>query len=151
MTKLFGNNPDGANPQAQAVLAYLRAHAGIEQSWKAERHHYEATPEVDRWHNCREQGYVVTLRSKDYKRQLNIAFFEHRNSDSICAVEWDQHTINPPTIDTFPKDHPYYNNKFDTSHSVDPGKVEEMAGWIFQRLTTFWVETSVKVETVAAK
>lgn len=84
--KLF-QNPDGSNHQARAVLAYLSAHDAIEASWSDERKCYDACPEVNRWHNCREQGYVVTMRSKDYSRQVNIAFFEHRNSDGICAIE----------------------------------------------------------------
>ena len=55
---------------------------------------------VARWENCREQGYVISLRLPTYSKQLNIAFFEHRNTDSICAIVWEQRTLNSPTIET---------------------------------------------------
>lgn len=133
-------NPDGANAQARAVLAYLSAHDGIEGSWSAEGKCYDARPEVARWHNCREQGYVVFMRAKDRSRQINIAFFEHRNSDSICAIEWEQLTVsgNPPTIESMDTGGTVYKTKYDVSHSVAYGQAAEMADWIYARLTAFW-------------
>lgn len=35
MANLFNNEGDGADAQAQAVLAYLRSYGGIEPSWSA--------------------------------------------------------------------------------------------------------------------
>lgn len=137
MTKLF-QNPDGANCQARAVLAYLSSHDGIEESWSDERKDYLAEPTVARWHNCREQGYVVSLRAETFGKQINIAFFEHRNSDAICAVEWQQATINPPTIDTIETGGAVYKDKWDTSHEVKWGEALQMADWIFARLQAFW-------------
>lgn len=137
MTDLF-QNPDGASPQAQAVLAYLRQRDGIENSY--EESGYAARPTVHRWCNCREQGYVILLRSADYTRQLNIAFFEHRNSDEICAVKWEQTTINPPTIDTAIFGD-VYKDKHDVSHSVGCGQADKMAKWIYEQLAQFWAET----------
>ena len=140
MTKLF-QNPDGADEQARAVLAYLSAYDGIEGSWNDARFAYDAEPTVDRWNNCREQGYVICLRSKNMSRQLNIAFFEHRNSDSICAVEWEQLTINPPTIDNM--DCPsYLNDKYAVSHKELHGSAHPMAEWIYRRLCGFWAMTN---------
>lgn len=141
MTDLF-INPDGADHQAQAVLAYLRAYDGIEVSWNSKMNGYDAEPKVDRWHNCREQGYVVHLRSRNRARQLNIAFFEHRNSDSICAVAWEQITINPPTIDNMETNGAVYTDKFDVSHSVSVGCAEQMANWIYDQIEHFWIMTS---------
>ncbi len=135
-------NPDGANYQAQAVLAYLRGHDGIEQSWDG--HRYAAEPQVDRWHNCREQGYVVSLRSFGYGDQINIAFFEHRNSDRICAVKWRGTTPNPPSINDIPKSHSFFADKYAVDHSVAHGEAAEMAAWIFDQLSVFWRETSAK-------
>lgn len=132
-------NPTGANSQAEATLAYLRHFHAIEESW--EDHDYQARPTVARWENCREQGYVVSLRTKDYSKQLNIAFFEHRNTDSICAVKWEQNTINAPTIDTMKADD-VYKDKYDTSHDVGYGKAQEMAAWIYAQLEEFWVENN---------
>ena len=79
--------------------------------------------------------------------QLNIAFFEHRNSDNICAVCWEQVTVNPPSIDLF-NEAPFptdaaifppevYVDKFDVSHSVSPGRPQEMAHWIQDQVDTF--------------
>lgn len=138
MTALF-QNPDGANYQARAVLAYLSARDGIESSWDDEFKRYRAEPSVDRWHNCREQGYVVSLRAANGK-QLNLAFFEHRNSDQIHALEWEQHSVhgNPIHIDNADFGGKVYKDKYDTSHRVDHGRCSEMADWIFGRLTDFW-------------
>jgi hypothetical protein len=141
MSKLF-NHGDGANPQAQAVLAYLNGRDGIENSWSVEQKRYIAEPTVARWYNCREQGYVVSMRSKNYDRQINIAFFEHRNTDEICAIEWEQETINPPTLNDIPDG--VYQNKSDISKSLNYGKVVEMSEWIYWRLETFWEMTLPK-------
>jgi hypothetical protein len=142
MANLF-QNPDGANYQARAVLAYLSRPDGIETSWSDELKRYLAEPQVNRWHNCREQGYLVSLRSYDLRRQLNIAFFEHRNSDGICAIKWEQVSINPITIDSA-EFKGVYADKWDTSHDESYGKPAEMADWIFEELTKFWNETFTK-------
>ncbi len=74
---------DGADYQARAVLAFLQSNDNlIEDSWNTERGKYEANINIGRWENCREQGYVLSMMSQN-RRQINIAFFEHRNSDSI--------------------------------------------------------------------
>lgn len=130
--------------QSQAVLAYLNAYDGIEASWNNQFRRYRAEVYAARWHNGREQGYVVYLRSPKYDAQVNIAFFEHRNSDEICAVEWEQVTTNPPTIDTA-KFGDVYKTKHDVSMSVGPGEASEMAEWIFERLTAFWAKHSESV------
>ena len=133
---------DGANPQAQATLAFLR-HFNIEQSWDSDRKHYRAEIKVARWENCREQGYVLSLKHTDANpvgeaKQLNIAFFEHRNSDSICAIKWEQWTWNSPTIDTA-EFGDVYKTKFDVSHSVGYGQAVEMAEWVKEQFTAFWL------------
>lgn len=127
---------DGANYQAQAVMCFLRTRT-IEDSWNKEFHKYDAEPLISRWENCREQGYVVSLRTGNGCDQINIAFFEHRNSDEICAVKWEQWTINAPTIDTA-EFGDVYKTKHDVSHSVPPGQVCEMADWIWEQLEAFW-------------
>ena len=140
MRPLFQNN-DGADPQAQAVLAYLTyGRAGVDKSWDAERKRYTAEPQVSRWQNCREQGYVITMRGGK-GRQINIAFFEHRNSDDICAIKWEQTTINAPTIENADfKD--VYSDKYDVSHRVEVGLAQDMADWIYEQLVAFWAITS---------
>jgi len=128
---------DGANYQARAVLAYLSHYSGIDDSWDEEWKKYKATPKIARWENCREQGYIISLRSEDYERQLNTIFFEHRNSDSICAVKWEQRSLNSLTIDNA-KFGDIYKTKYDTSFSVRYGEVIKMADWIWEQLTEFW-------------
>lgn len=129
---------DGADYQAKAVLAYLQDHGEIEESWNDEYKCYDAEIQVARWMNGREQGYVVMLPSKDFQKQLNIAFFEHRNSDHICAVRWEQCTFGDvPTIHTAEfKD--AYTTKWDVSKTVDPYQAEEMASWITDQFVEFW-------------
>lgn len=130
---------DGANRQARATLCFLQG-GSIEESWNKETLRYEAEPQVARWENCREQGYVVMLTYK-YGRTLSIAFFEHRNSDSICALRWEQPAFqNSPNIDTAQFNGACYKDKWDVSHQVEFGKAAEMADWIQGELDNFWRE-----------
>jgi len=139
MIKLKDYMKDGANYQAKAVLAFLQAGFYIEDSWCKERKEYKARAEVARWENCREQGYVVSMRSEDYSRQLNIAFFEHRNYDNICAVKWEQCSMKSLTIDTA-NFGDVYQTKWDTSHSVGYGNIVKMSDWIVEQFRDFWSE-----------
>lgn len=139
MTKLENYLEDGAGYQARATLMFLQKDAYIEESWNDEWKRYDAEIQVARWENCREQGYVVSLRNKK-REQLNIAFFEHRNSDIISAVKWRQESINTLTIDNA-KFGDIYKDKWDVSHSVSYGEVEEMAEWIIEQLREHWINS----------
>lgn len=139
-------NVDGANWQAQAVLAYLSRGCNIEESYNKELRKYEAQPKVARWENCREQGYVIYMNSKECYKQINIAFFEHRNSDELCAVKWLQNTLNSPTITTADFGE-VYKDKYDVSFKVEYGDIITMGGWIQKELEIFWEETSNNSET----
>lgn len=147
MTSLKTYMDDGAHPSAQAVLCLLK-HFEIESSWNSELRRYEANIKVARWENCREQGYVLMLKSNDYTklRQLNIAFFEHRNSDDICAVKWEQVTLNTPTIETA-KFGDVYKDKYDVSHSVNYKGHYEMMEWIRQQFEEFWEDVTTVTES----
>ena len=135
--KLKNYLKDGANKQARAVLCLLQEMT-IEESWSTDFHRYTAEPTVARWENCREQGYVVSLRSENRQDQINIAWFEHRNSDSICAVKWEQSTPNAPTIETAQFGN-VYADKYDVSHSSKPYDCLEMAEWIEAELQAWWI------------
>ena len=139
---LFNYSTDGANYQARAVLCFLQS-GSLEKSWDSEKSRYMAEPRVARWENCREQGYVVSMRNNKRSKQINIAFFEHRNSDSICAIKWEQVTLNSPTIDTA-EFGDVYKDKYDTSHDVSYGQVREMSDWIHEELEKWWEENFVK-------
>lgn len=129
MTDLKNYLDDGACHQARATLAYLQAICFKNKNTKAH---------VARWENCREQGYVVSLYlfGVGEGKQLNIAFFEHRNSDSICAVKWEQRSINSLTIDTA-EFVGVYKDKWDVSHEVPYGEAYKMADWIAGELLDF--------------
>jgi hypothetical protein len=130
---------DGADHQARATLAYLQMNIGdgIESSWNKQACWYEARPQVARWENCREQGYVVHMRNESRRTQINIAWFEHRNSDAICAVRWCQESINSLHIDNAVFTD-VYKDKHDVSHRVKCGDAKEMADWIFEQLESHW-------------
>lgn len=138
MTNLEEYLKDGANYQARAVLMFLQSYANIEESWNDEYRRYDAEIKVGRWENCREQGYIVSLVNSK-RVQLNIAFFEHRNSDQISAIKWEQLSLNTITIDTAVFGD-VYKDKYDTSHEVSYGQVSEMAYWIKEELSEFWNE-----------
>ena len=139
MDKLLGDNETGANYQAEAVLAFLQGTPNIESSYLGgPNYEYLAKPYVAPWENCREQGYVIYMKNENGTKQINIAFFEHRNSDEIIAVLWNQITDKAPTIDTMDTGGTIYQTKWDYSHSVQYGKVAEMAQWILDKLEEFW-------------
>lgn len=142
MTNLMYYFNDGANCRAQAVLCYLKGFGEIEDSYNKDLNSYEAEIELSRWENCREQGYVIMLNSEGHKKQLNIAFFEHRNSDNLGAIKWEQVTVNAPTIDTakFGKN---YKNTFDLSFEVKYDEAYKMAEWISTELNKFWTENKI--------
>lgn len=143
MTDLSNYLNDGANARVQSVMCYLKylLGDGIEESWNKETHRYDASVKIARWENCREQGYVISLRSKNYEKQLNIAFFEHRNSDELCAIKWEQTSMNSLTIDTA-KFGDVYKDKWDVSFEVRYHEIARLAEWIFQELTEFWELTT---------
>lgn len=145
MTDILKYMNDGAYPHAQAVMCYLKYSLGdgIEGSWNDERKRYDAEIKIARWENCREQGYVVSLRTKDFNRQLNIAFFEHRNSDDLCAIKWEQTSLNSLTIDTA-KFGDVYKDKYDVSLSVRYDEIAKIADWIKSQFESFWKETMPK-------
>ena len=137
MTEIQNYLNDGASFQARATLMYLQQLFPLLDSWCDEEKRYMARTLVARWENCREQGYIVSMRNKNHN-QLNIAFFEHRNSDKIHAIRWEQGSMNSLTIDTADFGDNIYTDKHDTSFSVPYGNVAEMADWIFDEFNDFW-------------
>jgi len=89
---------------------------------------------------------VVTLNvhTKDEVLPLNIAFFEHRNSDELCAVKWGQCLMNSPTINTAKFGDKVYTDKYDVSHSTSYGKAMEMVEWIANELEEYFTKHSAK-------
>ena len=113
MTALEKYLDDGANWQAQGVLAYLRYHLDATsivskltdtKDWKRPDFPYV---EVGRFENFREQGYVLMVTFKGKRR--NYAFFEHRNSDELVVFISDKLTLNTASIDDIYGDRGKYN------------------------------------------
>lgn len=129
---------DGANYQAKCVLAILQHDDSlIEESWNNEISRYDANVEVGRWENCREQGYVVSMKNSKFD-QINIAFFEHRNSDSISVVVWNQNTINTPNIDSMDTKGTVYKDKWDTTKDFVCEDFAAAAEFIKDALRRHW-------------
>lgn len=138
MIEIQSYGQDGAKPTAQAVLAYLKEAigAGIEGSWNKEWKKYDAEVGVAVWYNGREQGYIVSMMNARRNDQINIAFYEHRNSDQIVAVMWNQLSMNPLTVNTMKSG--VFESKNDYQFSVEWNEAAVMAEWIFSRLVEFW-------------
>jgi hypothetical protein len=139
----------GIGSQSLAVMCYLNEYDGIESSWCLQNKKYLAQLEAAPWYNGRERGIVFYMRSADYANQLNIAVFEHRNSDSICALMWQGRTFNPPTLADVPED--VYKDKWDISHQMAYGEAAAMAQWIYNRCNDFWTEYCAKSAVAVAE
>ena len=125
---------DGANWQAQVILIYLRQNEPfiLEDTYNSKLRSYEASLSVGRYENCREQGYIFSLRYKGMQR--NYAVYEHRNSDSLCVVVNNIETINTPSAATI-----YENmrDKYDTTKDFHYAEFEECANWLIEDMRDF--------------
>lgn len=121
---------DGANWQAQCVLAYIRAYSSniVNKTWDDEHKRYVATVEVGRFENGREQGYVFSVRYLTH--QMNYAIYEHRNSDNICIVKFENFTINTPDLDMVIE--AMGDNKNNYTKAFTCGQIEECGEWIIK-------------------
>lgn len=115
---------DGANWQAQAVLAYIRAWcegAVLDETYDANNGLHYAEIKVGRYENCREQGYVFSLifpskrdeTGRHHPLRRNYAVYEHRNTDRLCVLISDTWTTNTPGIDDM------FKNKGENPSSSD--------------------------------
>ena len=122
---------DGANWQAQCVLAYLRrmGHSVVEDlTWNKEKRWSEGELRVGRCENCREQGYVFTV-TYGAKQLVHFWVYEHRNVDELCVVEFEGSFINTPTINDIPM-----KDKHDITMSFGCGDIVDCGEWIVERI-----------------
>lgn len=121
---------DGANAQAQIVLALLKNYE-IEESWSDEFKRYRAEMNVARWHNCREQGYSVGICPKKWRgnHAVTLAWAEDRNTDNIVVYEYKGFTLNPLTVHDMTTQPESWSGKH-----FAYGKWEEAADYIKNRL-----------------
>lgn len=139
---------DGANAQAQIIAILLRnEHEWILNStWDKERGFLRGSMDIGRFENCREQGYVVSIRFNGNQR--NYAFYEHRNSDRVHILINDEHTINTPTLDMMWDGR---EDKYDTDKAFNYGEWEDCKEWLKKDMMEHlekWVEEE-KEEKVA--
>ena len=125
---------DGANWQAQSVLAYLRSMYGwvVNKTYNKEGNYNEATFTVGRYENCREQGYVFSLRYKN--KQRNYAVYEHRNSDNLVVVVFDRLTINTPSGEGV---WGIMKDKYDYTKAFSCGQIVECGDYIIEDAQNF--------------
>lgn len=134
------NKNYGIGAAALAVQAYIEAYDGVGPSWNSEQVRYDAEPRVAPWYNGRERGIVIYMSNRNHTDQINIAVYEHRNSDNICALMWRQYTgINPPSLATLPED--VFKDKWDVTQSWSYNKAVDAASWVVEQLDHFWLET----------
>jgi len=135
------NKNYGIGAAALAVQSYIEARDGVEGSWNSDKGRYEAEPRVAPWYNGRERGIVIYMKDKQYKEQINIAIYEHRNSDNICALMWVQNTvINPPCLATLPE--MVLETKWDVDKTWSYRDAVDAADWVVEELNKFWKETA---------
>lgn len=134
---------DGANWQAQATLAYLRQlheHA-LGPSWDKEKARYTATLDVGRYENCREQGYIFSIRYG--VEQRNYAVYEHRNSDKLCVIRFDGWTMNTPEAEMVWDN---MKDKWDVTISFDYGEIVKCGDWLVEDMRAFLDEEVSKIK-----
>lgn len=122
---------DGANWQAQCVLAYLRRYDnGIIENltWNKEKKCCDGELRVGRCENCREQGYVFSV-IYGINQLVHFWVYEHRNSDNLCVVEFEGTFINTPTINDIPM-----KDKYDTTKEFSCGDIVDCGNWIVERI-----------------
>jgi hypothetical protein len=140
LEQMMLNKNYGIGAAALAVQSYIESRDGIEPSWNKERGRYDAEPRVAPWYNGRERGIVIYMNNHNHTDQINIAIYEHRNSDNICALMWRQKTyINPPCLATLPED--VFKDKWDVTESWSYYKAVDAASWVVEQLEEFWTES----------
>lgn len=122
---------DGAKWQEQVIMMILkgRIREVTNDTYNTEYHKYDAEVVIGRYENCREQGYVFSLKYKEFKQLAHYCVFEHRNSDSICIIKFNGSFINTPTIEDIWKDR---KGKYDYDKSFEYGQFNEVADWLIE-------------------
>ena len=88
--------------------------------------------DVGRFENCREQGYIFSVRYKT--SQMNYAVYEHRNSDNISVVRFECNTMNTPTNDMVFE---HMADKYDTTKDFVYGNIVECGEWLVKDMNNF--------------
>lgn len=113
---------DGANWQAQSVLAYLK---------RIVTYSCVKYVEVTRYENFREQGYIFYLSKGG--EQMNVAVYEHRNSDALCIVAFKCSPHLPSREEVWK----HMNDMWDVTKSFNEGEIKECAKCILDIFEEF--------------
>ena len=130
---------DGANCKIQAICCLMKmaidnisdvVYNNKEELEERNRYYddeyCEERIEVGRYENCREQGYVFTLKY-GFEDIAHYCVFEHRNSDCICLIKFKGQFTNTPTIDQIWKGR---ETKWDYDTSFSYSEVYECFEWL---------------------
>ena len=144
---------DGANWQAQAVLAYMRDYIScvedvVKQKCKDKNLFYKAR--VGRYENCREQGYVFSIQV-GFGNERHYAVYEHRNSDMLCVLISNGLCMDTPNVDFMWKDRGENASKYDYNKGFDYGDIMECGEWIINDMLEWAIEIVSKEETSLAQ
>lgn len=132
---------DGACWQAQAVLAYVKGN--IYHLTEDKYHKTSLRVQVGRYENCREQGYVISIKfygKKDGESeyiQRNYAVYQHRNSDAICVLISSTFTTNTPGIDDMWKDKGENPRSCDYDKEFDWDDISGCGNYILKDIENF--------------
>lgn len=127
----------GINAQAQAVLILLN---GMNCDRLQNRNMQTTT-----WYNGRERGLCFYVDDFVKRKRRCVAVFEHRNSDDLCALKWeDDININPPlsNLETFERAYKG-GNKHNIDFSVGWGEIGKMAMWVRAQLLLIRKEETI--------
>jgi hypothetical protein len=130
MTRIENYMNDGANWQAQAVLAYVREHI-------SEIDYEDFTARVGRYENCREQGYVLSIRVETNER--HYAVYQHRNSDSLIVLISNGMCMDTPDVNFMWKDKGENATKYDYDKGFPYGEIVKCGEWILDDILC-WME-----------
>ena len=138
---------DGANWQAQAVLAYMRDYIScvedvVKHKYKDKNLFYKAR--VGRYENCREQGYVFSIQI-GYGNERHYAVYEHRNSDMLCVLISNGLCMDTPNVDFMWKDRGENASKYDYNKGFGCGEIMECGEWIINDMLE-WAEEIISKE-----
>ena len=145
---------DGANWQAQAVLAYMkgniiRVEDFVKYENKDKNLSYRAR--VGRYENCREQGYVFSIQV-GFRNERHYAVYEHRNSETLCVLISNGLCMNTPNVDFMWKDRGGENaSKYDYNKGFSCGEIMECGEWIINDMLEWAEEIISKEETGLAQ
>tara|TARA_R100000306_G_C4360297_1_gene134912 strand:+ start:128 stop:556 length:429 start_codon:yes stop_codon:yes gene_type:complete len=130
----------GMNNQAAALMEFMKGTEPDFVTWN-EIGDDEVSFETKPWYNGRERGFVLSMEDKRFgtkNKAINIAVFEHRSSDDLVAWAWlsngfAYNEIGLDDVEFNDDDLPAYDN-----HSVDYGRIDIMAKWIYDTLANYY-------------